>query len=115
MRRSLIVCALCLAPFVACGDDGGTPAPPDAYYSECGRPGDVGNELGVGQFCAQFSDCGTTVDAPLCSSLGDPTTHFCTRVCDPGSDAGIMEQCGAGAECVCNGGGQCGCTPSECL
>lgn len=107
-----------LATIAACsgGDDDGTgaaaDAAPDAYESDCGRPGDEGNELGVGKFCAVFSDCGSTASAPLCSSLGDPNTHFCTKTC---SSTGPADQCGTGAECTCNASNQCGCTPSVCL
>jgi len=87
-------------------------APPaDAFFSKCGKPGDTGNEKGIGKFCASQGDCGTTVDAPLCSSLGDPDTHFCTKTCPMGS----TDQCGADAMCVCNASNQCGCTPNTCL
>ena len=101
----------------ACDGGSGTPAPPDvatidAYESDCGKPGDVGNELGIGQFCASLGDCSTTMSAPLCSSLGDRNTHFCTKTCTNG---GPTTQCGTGAECTCNASNQCGCTPSVCL
>jgi len=109
----LIVCALVLA---ACG--GGKSDPPhvdapgaDAYFSNCGHPGDLGNEKGIGKFCASLSDCATTTEAPLCSSLGDPTTHFCTKTCPMGSTT----SCGTGTTCTCNAGNQCGCTPTVCL
>ncbi|HEU0031110.1 MAG TPA: hypothetical protein VFQ53_10795 [Kofleriaceae bacterium] len=102
----------------ACG--GGDKDPPaqldapsaDAFESDCGKPGDVGNELGIGKFCASLSDCSTTAAAPLCSSLGDPNTHFCTKTC---SSTGPADQCGTGTECTCNASNQCGCTPSSCL
>src|SRR5262249_24591247 len=96
------------------GDEAGQPADAsvDAYESECGHPGDMGNELGVGKFCPNgIGDCSTTPSAPLCSSLGDSRTHFCTKTCQMGSTG----SCGTGAECVCNSGNQCGCTPSACL
>jgi hypothetical protein len=110
-----LVVALVAGALVACGgDDGGTavdaPAA-DAFVSDCGFPGDVGNELGVGRFCASLGDC-SDPRAPLCSSLGDANTHFCTKTC---SATGPADQCGAGAECTCNAGNQCGCTPSVCL
>jgi hypothetical protein len=104
--------------FAACGgDDGGGSSTPDAktvdaYFSECGHPGDMGNELGIGKFCGNgLSDCADTPSAPLCSSLGSSTTHFCTKTCPMGS----TDACGTGAECTCNGNNQCGCTPSVCL
>lgn len=110
------VCLLVLI-LAACGGegDGGNNKTPDAsvdaYYSECGHPGDPGNELGIGKFCASLSDCSTTQAAPLCSSLGDPNTHFCTKTCAKGS----TDQCGTATECTCNANNQCGCTPSVCL
>lgn len=102
----------------ACGDDGGKgggghpDASIDAFTSLCGHPGDPGNEMGVGKFCASISDCSSSQSAPLCSSLGDPMTHFCTHTC---SSTGPATQCGTGAECTCNSSNQCGCTPSACL
>ena len=101
---------------VGCGG-GGTAAKPDAsvdaYFSNCGHPGDQGNELGIGKFCdSQASgECSTTMSAPLCSALGDNTTHFCTKTCTMGSTT----QCGTATMCVCNGSNQCGCTPTVCL
>jgi hypothetical protein len=97
----------------ACGGDGGGKAPDasvDAYYSECGQPGDTGNEFQIGKFCPNgLSDC--PMSAPLCSSFGDPNTHFCTRTCTAGNNT----VCGTGAECTCNSSNQCGCTPTSCL
>ncbi len=112
--RALITCVLTAA---ACDGGSGTPDTPDAptvdaYESDCGKPGDLGNELGIGQFCASIGECSTTVSAPLCSSLGDRNTHFCTKTCQ---STGPTTQCGTGAECTCNATNQCGCTPSVCL
>ena len=110
MRAALLVFIL----VAACGgDDSGKAADAavDAYFTKCGAPGDTGNELGVGKFCASLSDCGSTQSAPLCSSLGDKDTHFCTRTCTMGSTT----DCGTAAECTCNASNQCGCTPSVCL
>jgi hypothetical protein len=107
MRAALLVLFL-----VGCGgDDSNSPADAaaDAFASKCGKPGDTGNEIGVGKFCASLQDCNGT--APLCSSLGDSETHFCTKTCSMGS-AGA---CGTDAMCVCNSGNQCGCTPNACL
>ena len=83
----------------------------DAPTSKCGNPGDTGNELGVGKYCASLSDCSSTPESRLCSSLGDPDTHFCTKTCAMGS----TDQCGTGAQCTCNSSNQCGCTPMACL
>jgi hypothetical protein len=111
--RSIVVCAFLVA---ACSNDGKPGAPdaptPDAVASTCGQPGDLGNEKSIGHFCASLGDCSTFPEAPLCSSLGDPTTHFCTKTCRSTDPAGV---CGTGAECTCNAGNQCGCTPSVCL
>jgi len=97
----------------ACGSP--TPKHPDAavdaFFSKCGMPGDLGNELGIGKFCAQISDCSNTQSAPLCSDLGDPDTHFCTKTCPMGS----TDQCGTNSTCTCNSSNQCGCTPNSCL
>lgn len=82
----------------------------DAFESTCGHPGDTGNEMMIGKFCQSFSDCPQS--APLCSILGDPTTHFCTKTCQSaGSDA----SCGTNTTCTCNNSNQCGCTPNACL
>ncbi len=72
----------------------------------CGQPGDTGNELGVGKYCGQITDC--SGQANLCASLGDPKLHFCTMICQQGGN------CGSGATCQCQGG-QCGCFPNSCL
>ena len=112
-RISFIFAALAFA--AACGGSGGSKTPdaaPDAFQSKCGKPGDTGNELGVGKFCPTVNDCGDTQDAPICSSLGDPTTHFCTKTCQSTGSAG---QCGTNATCECNSSNQCGCTPNSCL
>jgi len=103
---------------VACGGGSGKPNTPDAaslidaFESDCGKPGEVGNEKGIGKFCASLSDCSTTPEAPLCSSLGDMHTHFCTKTC---SATGSADQCGSVTMCVCNASNQCGCTPTACL
>ena len=93
---------------------GAIDAPPsgiDAFASTCGMPGDQGNELGVGKFCATLNDCSNNGQAGLCSNLGDETTHFCTKFCTKGSTT----DCGTGATCTCNAQNQCGCTPDSCL
>ena len=79
----------------------------------------MGNEMGVGAFCEQLSDCEGTPAAHLCSDFGDPTTHFCTHTCtNAGSGSGSgsgSNQCGANATCECNASNQCGCTPNSCI
>lgn len=115
MRLAVLCVVVVLA---ACSSSGGgsskspdAASTADAYFTKCGAPGDVGNELGIGKFCASIGDCSGTQSAPLCSSLGDKDTHFCTRTCTMGSTT----QCGTGATCTCNSGNQCGCTPNACL
>ncbi len=108
------LCAV-VALAVACGGDSGSKIDAashiDAFASTCGHPGDTGNELGIGGFCASLNDC-TMSTAPLCSSLGDPSTHFCTRTCQ---GSGSNAQCGTNTTCTCNSSNQCGCTPNACL
>jgi hypothetical protein len=103
-----------IASAAACGG-GSSPGKPDAavdaFNSTCGMPGDVGNEMGVGKFCAHLSDCDNP-NAGLCSSLGDPTTHFCTHTCKSTDPQTV---CGTAAQCTCNASNQCGCTPTKCL
>jgi hypothetical protein len=108
--RFLVVAVLLAG---ACGS-GSKAQPPDmAYSSSCGFPGDKGNELGVGLFCQSLSsgECSGNGMAGLCSSLGDPTSHFCTFVCHSTDPPGT---CGSGAVCVCQSGLGCGCTPVKC-
>jgi hypothetical protein len=92
--------------------------------SQCGQPCDLGNSLGVGQFCNQITQCENTSQAHLCSSLGSLTTHFCTFRCSAadagppeGGDGGLAfpTSCGEGATCTCDNSGNCGCTPTSCL
>jgi hypothetical protein len=108
MRATLIIIAF----IAACGGNDTASqhdAAVDAFSSTCGHPGDMGNEVGIGKFCLSLSDCVST--APLCSTIGDETTHFCTRTCPMGNDT----VCGTGAQCTCNSSNQCGCTPTVCL
>jgi hypothetical protein len=117
MRVHLKIFAIAIAVVMAyaCGSSS-TPKKPDAavdaFQSTCGQPGDVGNELGIGKFCASLSDCSGNMTATLCSSLGDPTTHFCTKTCTSGGSAG---QCGTVTMCQCDSSNRCGCTPNSCI
>ena len=116
--RTLVIAVLAMVVAYACGGGSSTPPPPpdaavDAFQSDCGFPGDPGNELGIGKFCDGFSDCATTTGAPLCSTAGDPNTHFCTKTCTRGST-----ECGTGITCTCESeapNARCGCTPDVCL
>ena len=108
------VIAACTSEKAASHADASPPdaTPADAFSSSCGKPGDQGNELGVGKFCATLNDCANTPSAGLCSNLGDATTFFCTRICQSNGPA---DQCGTGATCTCDSSNECGCTPTTCL
>jgi hypothetical protein len=75
----------------------------------CGKPGNPGNELGVGKFCQDSLDC-TSIKANICASTFAPNLNFCTLAC---SMNGGNAQCGSGAQCQC-AMGQCACVPGEC-
>lgn len=116
VARMIRVLVMGIAVLVACSSSK-TPTKPDApmvdaFSSTCGHPGDTGNELGIGFFCETLSDCSNTPAAHLCSSFGDPTTHFCTKTCTSGGSA---DQCGTNTTCECNASNQCGCTPNSCI
>ncbi len=88
LARTIVI--LCSA-LVACG--GGESSAPDgpapdteAFESDCGFPGDEGNELSIGKFCDDLADC-SDVGLSFCLSLGDPNTHF-TGVGSVACDAG---------------------------
>src|SRR4051794_1945100 len=75
----------------------------------CGKPGNPGNELGVGKFCQDSLDC-TSIKATICAATFSPNLTFCTFSC---SMTGPANQCGSGAQCQC-ANGQCACIPGEC-
>lgn len=94
LRMVALALALALGAVAGCDadDDGGggadagpgvADASPDAFESICGEPGDEGNALGVGKFCLTISDCSSTAEAPLCSSLGDPASRSATTTAAP--------------------------------
>jgi hypothetical protein len=117
-RIPYVLIAAIAAAVIACGGDDSSNKTPDAashvdaFSSTCGMPGDTGNDVGVGKFCESLADCSGNMSATLCSSFGDPTTHFCTKTCASTGSAG---QCGSNASCECNASNQCGCTPNSCL
>lgn len=109
MRRSLFL----VAALAACGgDDGDGPPPPDADLTpaeSCIRPGDHGNDIGVGEYCSPFGgQCQGFEFAPLCLADVGQDQWFCTRI---GCDA--MTNCGAGAGCLITGDGSA-CVPCRC-
>ena len=81
-----------------------------AFKSDCGHPGDKGNELGVGKFCQTLSDCSANKKATLCTTISDNKNFFCTASC---TDGGPADQCGTASSCQCQGA-QCGCFPDAC-
>lgn len=71
----------------------------------CGQPGNPGNELGVGKYCQQHSDCAGQGDYCTFGAMA----QFCSRACKPDQN-----DCGSGATCLCSFEG-CGCIPDECI
>jgi hypothetical protein len=111
--RSLLVALL----VAGCGGSSSTPAVPDmtlvldlTIRSSCGRPGDPGNELGVGKFCQKNSECQANSKATLCTNPVNPENYFCTFAC---TKNGPPDQCGTKARCACQGN-LCGCFPTAC-
>jgi hypothetical protein len=74
----------------------------------CGKPGDPGNDYGVGLYCTQQNDCLFTPRSTMCVISSTPAYHICTRPCTQASD------CGMAAQCVCSGG-SCMCFPVACV
>ncbi len=107
--------ALSLALMACGGDSPNTPndmtAAPDLYFkSNCGRPGDPGNSLGIGKFCMKQSMCNP---GTVCTQIQDPDNYFCTKLCTA-SDGGTND-CGENAHCACDPQGRgCGCFPDAC-
>lgn len=63
----------------------------------CVGPASVGNDVGVGAWCTQLSDCADTPGAHICAALDDVSQPYCTRACD--TDGGDHD-CGLGAVCA---------------
>lgn len=98
---------------LAAGPDLAMCKPDPTFNSECGKPCDRGNSLGVGRFCNVISDCKDDADtfmAYLCATIGDKDQHFCLMGCTVNSPPGF---CGENARCACKGN-QCGCFPTAC-
>jgi hypothetical protein len=92
-------------------DDAGACVPDPTFPSDCGKPCDRGNSLGVGMFCMHLEDCTDNKKATFCTKLFDAKNYFCTFRCDAAGPAG---QCGEGASCQCQDG-SCGCYPDSCF
>lgn len=88
------------------GPDGGDPTPKDS----CARPGDQGNDKGVGEYCTPGGgECKKFPEAALCLADVGQTQWFCTRIGCTKDD-----ECGAAATCVMQQGSS-GCVPNKCL
>ena len=108
------------------GGDGGSPdlsavsnGVDMALLSHCGRPGDVGNSLGVGQYCTNNGpDCGGNSMAKTCSAIFNGQTpsptdaYFCSFQCQMTDPPGT---CGENATCLCNSSNICACIPLSCV
>ena len=92
MRALAVALALAtIASFGACGGDDGASVDADPTPAEsCVRPGDVGNDHGVGQYCTPAgSECLGFDLAPLCLAQVGQDQWFCTRIgCDANTDCG---------------------------
>lgn len=87
------------------GGGGGGGGPPD---ESCIRPGDVGNALGVGEYCEPFGgQCADNSDAQLCLADVGQDQWMCTRISCEEAD------CGEGAGCLITEDGSA-CVPCKC-
>ncbi len=79
--------------------------------ANCVKPGDPGNELGLGRYCEQAADCAFDGALRLCTAqfTTNPYAWFCTTLCADTS------QCGTGALCVLTPAGMRVCVPPACL
>lgn len=102
-----------VAIMLGSGCGGGASDPPvdaDPTPAEsCVRPGDVGNNVGVGQYCTpEGGECAPYDLAPLCLATVGQAQWFCTRI---GCDA--TTNCGEGAGCLIESQGSA-CVPCRC-
>jgi hypothetical protein len=85
---------------------GGDPTP----AASCKRPGDEGNDKGVGEYCTPGGgECSGFAEAGLCLADVGQDQWFCTRIgCDETTD------CGEGAGCHVEEGAGSACVPCAC-
>lgn len=103
-------CARTGATFVE-RDDSFPPLPPPMASARCADPNRTGNDRGVGKFCRADADCAGQV-ASLCARL-DPETApagVCSARC-----AGMNDDCGEDAACLCINSDNCLCAPNRCF
>jgi hypothetical protein len=129
LERSVAVCVFASVAVIGCGDsdgggDGGsggggttttggatkatsTGGPP---ADSCIQPGDMGNELGVGEYCSPLGkQCMDNAAAQLCLADVGQDQWMCTRIgCDATTD------CGEGAGCLIVQGEGSACVPCMC-
>ena len=76
----------------------------------CIQPGDMGNELGVGEYCSPLGkQCMDNAAAQLCLADVGQDQWMCTRIgCDATTD------CGQGAGCLIVQGEGSACVPCMC-
>jgi hypothetical protein len=88
----------------------GTTDEPKIPDASCVRPGDQGNDKGVGAPCTPFGkECQGFAGAPVCLADLGQDQWMCSRIsCDRDED------CGEGATCYSEGRGS-GCVPNRCL
>lgn len=121
MIRSMLLCAALAAIGCSSSDAASTPAAdsgstaetsggPKVPDSSCVRPGDKGNDKGIGAPCTPLGkECDAYPGAPVCLADVGQDQWMCTRIgCT--SD----EQCGSGATCYKDPGGSA-CVPNRCL
>jgi hypothetical protein len=88
------------------GGAGGDPTP----STSCVRPGDKGNDKGVGEYCTPAGgECNGFPESGLCLASVGQDQWMCTRVgCDSNTD------CGQGAGCLIVPGQGSACVPCRC-
>jgi hypothetical protein len=97
--------------FAACGDSGGHTSTPDAPMTTgCTQPGQMGNAVGVGEFCTKGGgQCRDNNGAIFCTVDYVMTEDwYCTALCTSDND------CGDNAYCSGSGMGGRGCIPARC-
>jgi hypothetical protein len=76
----------------------------------CVRPGDMGNDKGVGTYCSPLGhECDGFAGAPSCLADLGQTQWMCTRI-----GCTMDSQCGSGATCLIEKDGSA-CVPNRCL
>lgn len=115
MSRLFVLAFLC----VGCGSDdapatttdaGAETSEPKVPAASCVRPGDKGNEKGIGEPCTPLGkECAKFAGAPLCLADVGQDQWMCSRIgCSTDAD------CGSDATCYKDPKGA-GCVPNRCL